>query len=82
MATLSSSINPQSDEFKAKAAAMQLLVDDLQQQVAKLTLGGGEAYQAKHLSRGKMLPRDRIDALLDQGSPFLEIGQLAAHCRL
>ena len=79
MATLSSSINPQSDEFKAKAAAMQLLVDDLQQQVAKLTLGGGEAYQAKHLSRGKMLPRDRIDALLDQGSPFLEIGQLAAH---
>lgn len=79
MATLSSSINTQSEEFKLKSDAMQVLVDDLQQQVAKLQLGGGEAYQAKHLSRGKMLPRHRIDALLDQGSPFLEVGQLAAH---
>jgi 3-methylcrotonyl-CoA carboxylase beta subunit len=79
MATLSSSINTQSDEFKAKSDAMQVLVDDLQCQVGKLQLGGGEAYQAKHLGRGKMLPRHRIDALLDQGSPFLEVGQLAAH---
>ena len=60
MATLSSSINAQSDEFKAKSDAMQVLVDDLQCQVGKLQLGGGEAYQAKHLGRGKMLPRHRI----------------------
>lgn len=79
MATLANNINTQSAEFKLKSDAMQLLVDDLQYQVEKLQLGGGEAYQAKHLGRGKMLPRQRIDALLDQGSPFLEVGQLAAH---
>ena len=79
MATLANNINTQSAEFKLKSDAMQLLVDDLQYQVEKLQLGGGEAYQAKHLGRGKMLPRQRIDALIDQGSPFLEVGQLAAH---
>ncbi|MDC9720606.1 MAG: carboxyl transferase domain-containing protein [Gammaproteobacteria bacterium] len=79
MATLNNNINPQSSDFKLKASAMQVLVDDLQQQVANLLLGGGEKYQAKHLSRGKMLPRQRIDALLDQGSPFLEVSQFAAH---
>jgi 3-methylcrotonyl-CoA carboxylase beta subunit len=79
MATLSNSINTQSAEYLLKASAMQALVDDLQAQVANLQLGGGEKYQAKHLSRGKMLPRQRIDALLDPGSPFLEVAQLAAH---
>ena len=79
MATLSSSVNTQSNDYQLKANAMQVLVDDLQEQVEKLQLGGGEKYQAKHLSRGKMLPRQRIDTLLDQGSPFLELSQLAAH---
>jgi len=79
MATLSSSVNTHSNDYQFKANAMQLLVDDLQLQVEKLQLGGGEKYQAKHLSRGKMLPRHRIDTLLDQGSPFLEVAQLAAH---
>jgi 3-methylcrotonyl-CoA carboxylase beta subunit len=79
MATLSSSINTQSAEYQFKADAMKTLVDDLLVQVKKLQVGGGEKYQAKHLSRGKMLPRQRVDALLDPGSPFLEVAQLAAH---
>ena len=78
MATLGSPIHP-SDDFQARTQAMQTLVDDLQRLVAQLKLGGGEKYQAKHLSRGKLLARQRIDALLDMGSPFLELSQLAAH---
>ena len=78
MATLGSPIHPSAD-FQARTQAMQTLVDDLQRLVAQLKLGGGEKYQAKHLSRGKLLARQRIDALLDMGSPFLELSQLAAH---
>ena len=54
-------------------------VDDLREKVATIALGGGEAAQKKHTERGKLLPRDRIDALLDPGSPFLEFSQLAAY---
>ena len=79
MATITNTINSQSAEFKVKSNAMQLLVDDLQEQVAQLQLGGGEKYQAKHIDRGKLLPRQRIDTLIDAGSPFLEMSQLAAH---
>mgnify|MGYP000123054359 FL=1 len=79
MGTLINSINAQSADFKAKSSAMQALVVDLRSQVAQLQLGGGEQYQAKHLGRGKLLPRDRIDQLIDVGSPFLEVSQLAAH---
>ena len=79
MGTLTNSINAQSADFKTKSSAMQALVDDLRSQVAQLQLGGGEKYQAKHLGRGKLLPRDRIDQLIDVGSPFLEVSQLAAH---
>ena len=78
MATLGNPVH-QSAEFKARTQAMQTLVDDLELQVAQLHLGGGEKHQAKHLGRGKLLARQRIDALLDRGSPFLEIAQLAAH---
>ena len=78
MATLGNPIH-QSADFQARTQAMQTLVDDLQRLVAQLKLGGGEKYQAKHLSRGKLLARQRIDALLDMGSPFLELSQLAAH---
>ena len=79
MGTLINSINGQSADFKARSSAMQALVDDLRSQVAQLQLGGGEKYQAKHLGRGKLLPRDRIDQLIDVGSPFLEVSQLAAY---
>ncbi len=58
---------------------MQALVDDLEAKVAEVRLGGGESYQQRHQSRGKLLPRERIDALVDPGSPFLEFSQLAAH---
>jgi 3-methylcrotonyl-CoA carboxylase beta subunit len=58
---------------------MQTLVDDLKTLVARIAEGGGEAAQQRHLARGKLLARQRINELLDPGSPFLEVGQLAAH---
>ena len=58
---------------------MQLLVDDLKAKVAEIKLGGGAATNARHTEKGKMLPRDRINALLDPGSPFLELSQLAGY---
>ncbi|MBX3695127.1 MAG: methylcrotonoyl-CoA carboxylase [Steroidobacteraceae bacterium] len=54
------------------------LVGDLRSQVARISLGGGEAARAKHVGRGKLLPRDRVAQLLDPGAPFLELSQLAA----
>jgi 3-methylcrotonyl-CoA carboxylase beta subunit len=78
MPVLHSSLNPRSAEFQANASAMRALVDDLRQQQAQVSLGGGEAARAKHTGRGKLLPRDRVLKLLDPGSPFLEIAPLAA----
>lgn len=57
---------------------MRSIVADLREKVAKNALGGGEGPRAKHLARGKLLPRERIDLLLDAGAPFLELSQLAA----
>jgi len=74
-----SSVNPRSDDFKANAAAMRALVDDLAAKLAQAALGGGEGPRAKHVARGKLLPRDRVEALLDPGSPFLELSALAAY---
>jgi 3-methylcrotonyl-CoA carboxylase beta subunit len=79
MAVLTSRIDPRSAEFRANAAAMRELVEDLRAQAARVALGGGEASRARHTSRGKLLPRDRVDQLLDPGAAFLEVGQLAAH---
>lgn len=78
MPVLTSSVNTQSEQFQTNAAHMQTQVDDLAQKIAQICQGGGEKAAEKHISRGKLLPRDRINALLDEGSPFLEIGQLAA----
>lgn len=64
--------------FEANVAFMRGLVDDLKRKVAEISKGGGEKNRERHLSRGKLLPRDRIDALLDPGTPFLEFSQLAA----
>jgi 3-methylcrotonyl-CoA carboxylase beta subunit len=75
---LDSKLNPRSDDFKANASAMQTLVADLRTQLAKAALGGPEAARAKHTARGKLLPRERVEALLDPGTPFLEIAPLAA----
>jgi 3-methylcrotonyl-CoA carboxylase beta subunit len=79
MAILHTQINPRSPEFAANSAAMLEQVGDLRALLARLHEGGGEKAQARHTARGKLLPRERINRLLDPGSPFLEIGQLAAH---
>ncbi|MEC3909330.1 carboxyl transferase domain-containing protein [Sphingobium sp. CR2-8] len=65
--------------FRANAAHNRALAGELRAKVAKSALGGSEAARNKHVARGKLLPRDRVERLLDPGSPFLEIGQLAAN---
>ena len=79
MPILESQLNPRSAEFQANAEVMRGLVDDLRQQVDRAAAGGGEAARAKHTARGKLLPRDRVQMLLDPGTPFLELAPLAAH---
>ena len=79
MPVIESKLNPRSEDFKANTAALEALVADLREKIQKLSLGGGEAARDKHLSRGKLLPRDRIAQLLDPGTPFLELSQLAAY---
>ncbi len=76
---LETQLNPRSADFQANAAAMRALVDDLNTQVAASAAGGGEAARAKHVARGKLLPRERVQMLLDPGTPFLELAPLAAH---
>jgi len=79
MPILDSRIDPRSDEFRANADALGTLVADLKAQLARVGEGGGERAREKHLARGKLLPRERIRALLDPGAPFLELSALAAH---
>jgi 3-methylcrotonyl-CoA carboxylase beta subunit len=78
MPTLATQLNPRSDDFKRNADAMRALVDDLNAKLAQIAQGGGEAARAKHLARGKLLPRERVELLLDPDTPFLEIAPLAA----
>ena len=79
MAVLKSNVNLRGDEAKANAAAMADLIQDLEGKVAKIKLGGGERARERHVSRGKLLPRDRVRTLLAPGAPFLEFSQLAAY---
>ncbi|KJV40200.1 carboxyl transferase domain-containing protein [Acinetobacter brisouii] len=79
MNQLKSKINIRSEDFKINQQAMQTLVDDLKNVAQHIALGGGEVAREKHLARGKLLPRERIDHLIDPGTAFLEIGQLAAY---
>src|SRR5438270_8457477 len=78
MTILTTSLDRRSEVFAANSAAMRGLVEDLREKVAAIREGGGEAARRRHLARGKLLPRDRVRALLDPGSPFLELSQLAA----
>ena len=78
MQALKTQINPQSSEFRANADTMRALVEDLRTKVTDVAQGGGEVARARHTARGKLLPRNRVSQLLDPGTPFLEIGQLAA----
>jgi 3-methylcrotonyl-CoA carboxylase beta subunit len=75
---LESKLDVRSEEFKRNAAAMQALVDDLKAKVDRIMQGGGDDARAKHTARGKLLPRERVQLLLDPGTPFLELSQLAA----
>jgi 3-methylcrotonyl-CoA carboxylase beta subunit len=78
MPVLSSAIDSRSDAFADNSAAMRALVADLRSTVARIKLGGGEKAMQKHLARGKLSPRDRVRNLLDPGTPYLELSQLAA----
>jgi 3-methylcrotonyl-CoA carboxylase beta subunit len=78
MTVIRSSLNVHGDEFRRNAEAMAALEADLRAKIATVSAGGGEAARARHVSRGKLLPRDRVRALLDPGAPFLELSQLAA----
>ena len=79
MPVIESKIDLRSPEFAANAAQLRAAVEDLKTQMAQAALGGGDKARAKHTERGKLLPRERVRALLDPGSPFLEFSSLAAH---
>jgi len=78
MPAIKSKLNPKSKEFSDSVLAMKALVEDLNSKMLTIADGGGSERQNKHISRGKLLPRDRIRKLLDVGSPFLELSQFAA----
>jgi 3-methylcrotonyl-CoA carboxylase beta subunit len=78
MPVLETKLNARSADFQANAAAMRALVQDLNVQIAKVAEGGGEVARTRHTGRGKLLPRDRVQMLLDPGTPFLELAPLAA----
>ncbi|MDU1693377.1 MAG: carboxyl transferase domain-containing protein, partial [Bradyrhizobium sp.] len=77
--TLHSTIDPSSADFARNAEAMRVLVEDLKAKLGQVAAGGGEASRKRHLARGKMLARQRVDLLLDPGTAFLELSPLAAH---
>jgi 3-methylcrotonyl-CoA carboxylase beta subunit len=79
MTVIQTQLNHRSADFLANAAALQAAVDDLRVQLKKSAAGGGEKAMAKHVARGKLPPRERVQMLLDPGTPFLELAPLAAH---
>ena len=78
MSALKSAIHRSSDEFTHNYQAMQGLVGELRGHAEQVVLGGNERAREKHIARGKLLPRERVRSLLDPGTPFLELSQLAA----
>lgn len=78
MEILSTTVEPASPQFEANEAAQRALVEELREKLATAALGGPEKSRARHVARGKLLPRERVDLLLDEGSPFLEVAPLAA----
>ncbi|ANY14471.1 carboxyl transferase domain-containing protein [Bordetella pseudohinzii] len=79
MPIIESRIDTRGADFAANASAMQTVLDDLDRQITATALGGSESARAKHVARGKLLPRERVEQLVDPGSPFLELSPLAAH---
>ncbi|MHB8193402.1 MAG: carboxyl transferase domain-containing protein [Bellilinea sp.] len=78
METIQTNIQPGDPTFQANAAHHRKLADELRQRLAVVRQGGGEKYQQRHTGLGKLFVRERIDRLLDSGSPFLELSPLAA----
>jgi 3-methylcrotonyl-CoA carboxylase beta subunit len=78
MTVLSSAANPGSEEFRANVKSNLALAEDLHATQARIARGGGERSRARHVARGKLLPRDRVDRLIEPGAPFLELSPLAA----
>ena len=78
MSVLETKLNARAADFAANAAALRAAVDDLRVKLEQVASGGGEAARSKHTGRGKLLPRDRVQMLLDPGTPFLELSPLAA----
>src|SRR6186713_1048943 len=78
MRKLASAVDLGSDVFAASAKVNRALAEDLRARTGRAALGGPEASRKRHVERGKLLPRDRVMRLIDPGSPFLEVGQLAA----
>ena len=79
MHQLTTELDPTSDSFKANAERMNALVAELREKTAEAAKGGHEKAREKHIGRGKLLPRERVQRLLDPGSPFLELSALAAN---
>src|SRR5260221_9946538 len=79
METLTSSIDSTSPEFKQNAEHHRALANELKQRLAKVREGGGEKYRKRQEEQGKLFVRERIERLLDPGSPFLELSALAAY---
>ena len=79
MPVLETKVDRKSADFGANAQALRALAAELRERQARVALGGGDAARAKHVARGKLLPRDRVEMLLDPGSPFLELSPLAAY---
>lgn len=79
MAIIESRINARGVQFKDNAAAMQAQIDDLQRHLEACAQGGSADARAKHVARGKLLPRERVELLIDPGTPLLELSPMAAH---
>src|SRR5262245_34937627 len=78
MNVLKTAVRPDAGGFAKNKSAMEALVADLRAKAALIAEGGGEKARERHKARGKMLPRERIAALVDPGTPFLEFSQFAA----
>ncbi|MEL7691779.1 carboxyl transferase domain-containing protein [Citromicrobium bathyomarinum] len=76
---LTSMLDREAPDAKARFDHNKALATELREKVAEAALGGSEKHRERHVSRGKLLPRERVERLLDPGSPFLEVGQLAAN---
>jgi 3-methylcrotonyl-CoA carboxylase beta subunit len=79
MPVIESRLDPRDATFATNRESMAALVADLRAKVAEIEQGGGKTANARHTARGKLLPRERVRALIDPGSPFLELSQFAAY---